>query len=159
MPDGKTHALATVIAAGAVSPWIHLIYAQPVATAVAFSAGCLAGLVINPDLDVPSGSRAYIIMRRTSGTLVGKLWQLFWYPYARWLIPHHRHPLSHWPLLGTAIRLAYLLVVPSLIWWVVGQFVALPPLPRLTLTLHLQWALAGLAFADTLHTLMDWLAS
>jgi uncharacterized metal-binding protein len=157
MPSGKIHALSTVIAAGITVPLLVASAGQSWGHAAAFAVGCLANLLVNPDLDVPSGSRAYVIMRRTGGTLLGKLWQLFWYPYACWLIPHHRHPLSHLPILGTLIRLVYLLGVPALAWWVVGHFVPLPSLPRLAITLELQWAVMGLIFADTLHTLMDWM--
>jgi len=95
-------------------------------------------------------------MRQTGGSLVARMWRIFWYPYARWLIPRHRHPLSHLPVLGTALRLAYLCLVPALAWAAFTLFLPLPPLPSLTLTLNLQWAIAGLVMVDALHALMDW---
>jgi uncharacterized metal-binding protein len=44
------------------------------------------------------------LIRATLGA--GFLWTWLWYPYAR-AIPH-RSPWSHWPILGTVMRLAYL---------------------------------------------------
>ena len=156
MPNGKTHALATTITGGLISPLLITVLHQPMVHAVAFAGGCLAGLIINPDLDVQTGNRGFRVVHKTGGPLIGQIWRLFWYPYARWLIPRHRHPLSHLPILGTLIRLAYLFLVPAFLWWVLGHFISLPNLPRLSITLELQWAAAGLMIVDTIHTLMDW---
>jgi uncharacterized metal-binding protein len=92
-------------------------------------------------------------MRHTGGCL-GSIWRLLWLPYAL-LIPRHRHPLSHWPILGTTLRLVYLLAVPVLLWWVAGHIIPLPALPHLTLTPLIGWSVAGLALVDALHWGMD----
>ena len=82
-------------------------------TALAFAAGCAVGLVVTPDLDVRQRStHSETIMRHSGGCLGGVLWSLLWLPYA-YLIPRHRRPLSHWPVIGTALRLLYLLAVPA----------------------------------------------
>jgi uncharacterized metal-binding protein len=81
------------------------------------------------------------------------VWNLLWLPYA-YLIPHHRHPLSHWPVLGTALRLAHPLALPGAAWWLLGRIIALPAQWRLPL--EVWWALGGLAMVDALHALMDW---
>jgi uncharacterized metal-binding protein len=143
--------------AGAGAPLIYLLTGQPVTTALAFAGGCMLGLVVTPDLDVRQrDTHAGTIMRHSAGGCLGGLWRLLWLPYAL-LIPKHRHPLSHWPILGTALRLVYLLVVPVLIWWVIGHFLPMPDLPRLTLTPLAVWAIGGLGLVDTLHALMDWI--
>lgn len=62
------------------------------------SVGYLTTLVVNPDLDLNS--------RAPKG--IKKLWWLYWWPYSRLI--GHRSPLSHCPIIGTLIRVAYLLV-------------------------------------------------
>ena len=154
MPSGKIHAIATSLTAGVLAPVIYLV-GQPVTTALGFAAGCAVGLVVTPDLDVRQRStHSETIMRRSGGCPVGLLWNLLWLPYA-YLIPRHRHPLSHWPLLGTVLRLVYQLAVPAVAWWVLGHIVALPALQRLALTPLIGWGIAGLMLVDTLHYVMD----
>ena len=154
MPSGKIHAVSTCITAGVLAPAVYLA-GQPVTTALAFAAGCMVGLIITPDLEVRQRStHSETIMWRSGGCLAGALWKMLWVPYAC-LIPRHRHPLSHWPLLGTALRLAYLLAVPAVAWWVLGHIIALPALPRLALTPLIGWGIAGLTLVDTLHYVMD----
>jgi uncharacterized metal-binding protein len=158
MPDGKTHAIATTVAAGALAPTLVLVFGQPWQPAVAFAAGCLVGLIVTPDLDVRHATRAATIVRRTArgwvGRLLGQAWIWFWRPYAL-LIPHHRHPLSHLPILGTALRLLYLLAAPTLVWLLVSLVLPLPPLARPYIGPLTWWGVAGLATVDALHTLMD----
>jgi uncharacterized metal-binding protein len=122
--------------------------------ALAFAGGCMLGLVVTPDLDVRDrDTHSETIMRR-AGHCLGAIWNLLWLPYA-WLIPRHRHPLSHWPLLGTALRLLYLMIVPTLLWLGLRYFVPLPPLPHLALTPATWWAVGGLALVDAVHWGMD----
>ncbi len=158
MFSGKAHAAATVITAGVASPAIVFLAQQPPLSAIAFAAGCMVGLVVTPDLDVRyRNTYSETIMRHTAGRFVGLLWDILWLPYA-YLIPRHRHWLSHTPLLGTALRLLYLLILPALIWWILGYFAALPALPQITLSPVASWALGGLVLVDALHWAMDRLA-
>ncbi len=153
MPSGKKHALATCIAAGMLSPFIYLS-GQPAAHTLAFTAGCMAGLVISPDLDVRHrDTHAETIMRRSLGCLGGGIWNLLWLPYA-YLIPHHRHPLSHWPILGTAVRLLYLFALPLIVYWLVAPRLGWTPADLFWQPV-LWWAVGGLALVDALHWLMD----
>ena len=153
MPTGKTHAIVTAISAGIAAPLLYTA-GQPAAAALAFVGGCMLGIIVTPDLDSRyRDTHSETIVRRSAGRLVGMLWDMLWLPYAQ-LIPRHRHPLSHWPILGTVLRLIYLLAAPLLIWWLLGQGFALPalwPLPTAA-----WWALGGLAFVDSLHAFMDW---
>lgn len=147
MSRGNTHALATIILAGAGGLVVHQL-GHPIAHTAAIAGGALAGLVLTPDLDLDEGCIANDIVRRTAGRKVERLWSLFWLPYSR-LIRHRSH-LSHLPLLGTALRLAYLLGLPLLLLWMAGQ----APAPQ-TVPVWAWWATGGLVLADVLHYVMD----
>jgi hypothetical protein len=54
------------------------------------------------------------------------------------------------PILGTAIRLLYVAVIPLLLYLLGDLPFALPPIPPV-----LAWSAAGLALADILHFLLD----
>lgn len=115
----------------------------------------MVGLVVTPDLDVRyRNTYSETIMRHTAGRLAGGFWDWIWLPYA-YLIPRHRHWLSHAPIIGTALRLLYLLAIPALLWWVLGHILTLPALPQIALSPAALWALGGLALVDALHWVMD----
>lgn len=149
MADGRTHGRATGIVAPLVGIVAGLATVNPL-IGLLTAIGCLFGLFVDPDLDVDgltaSERRALRLVR-----LPGWLWVVFWYPYAK-LIPH-RHWLSHWPIIGTAIRVAYLLVPLSLLvflvnplafsWMMWGLFWAGP------------WLFIGLAASDIAHWILD----
>jgi uncharacterized metal-binding protein len=168
MPSGKIHALATCLAVGVIAPSLFTIAGTSTPSVIAFSLGALTGILVNPDLDMPAGSRSFSLVRHTGGSFIGWLWSRFWLPYAH-LIPHHRHFLSHSPLLSTALRLLYLFGIPMLIYtvvraaWIVHLSASpfplpppLPPISALTANAYFWWWVGGLAVADTLHCLIDW---
>ena len=127
MPDGQTHAMLTLLGAPVAGISAYYLSADPI-QAAACSIGCLTGLVLTPDLDLPRGRG---------------LWRLYWLPYEK--LSNHRG-LSHAPILGTLIRLLYfapLLVAISIIWISIIR-IMLPP------ALFIWWA-AGLMFSDLLH--------
>lgn len=163
MATGKAHALATVIAGGVAAPALVLLAHVPAGEGAAFAVGCLAGLLVNPDLDLRRFTHAEQVVRDSTGPLgrfFAGLWYAFWWPYAR-LIPSHRHPLSHFPLLGTLLRLLYLGLVLSGFYLLARLVInTLPPLAALAPALlqpAAAWAAAGLALVDALHALMDWM--
>jgi uncharacterized metal-binding protein len=120
--------------------------------------GCFAGLFIDPDLDVDRITRSERRMIKTVG-LAGWLWLILWWPYAR-VIPH-RHPLSHWPVLSTALRLVYLagLVFLVLFGLEVAFGLGMPLLVMLMEVPRPVWlaAFSGLALSDVGHWLADYL--
>lgn len=118
MPGRETHAAATLVLTAAVAA---AGIAEPRAFLVA--AGALAGLAIHPDLD--SGGAPY------------------WRIYAT---THKHRGLSHWPVVGTMERAAWLLAPP-----VLAAMAADYEIPWLAFS---YW-LAGLVLADGLHILMD----
>lgn len=147
MPSGRIHSTATVMLAAA-GVYLSLRSGSPAAQTIALSAGVLTGLVLTPDLDVDEGCTSTRIIRQTFGRFAARLWYLFWLPYS--LAIPHRSSLSHFPILGTAIRLGYVAALPLLVYFLAGLPFRLPPLPVET-----AWAAAGLALADLLHFLMD----
>ncbi len=178
MPNGKTHAAATVLAAGVIGPLAYSIGAVPVPAAIALSVGTMLGLLVTPDLDVRIGSRSFWLVRQSFGPFIGYVWQWLWQPYAH-MIPRHRHPLSHLPILGTALRLLYMFLGFGAVYWIFrtlwisstgmmmnigvplagnfGEAFPTPPgLGDLFTWPYFWWAAAGLACSDALHTLMDY---
>ena len=153
MASGKAHAITTAVIGGVAAP---LLYAagQPLSSALALAGGCLLGLVFNSDLDVRRrDTHSDTIMRHSIGRTLWWFWNLLWLPYA-YLIPCHRHPLSHWPVLGTVLRVIYALLLPALLWFLLGRVAVLPPVWPLPAAVW--WAFGGLLLVDSLHALMDW---
>ena len=106
---------------------------------IAASAHLLGGLYLCPDLDLVS--RPY------------KRWgwlRWIWIPYQKF-IPH-RSPLSHAPVLGSVIRLAYLSLWLSALW------VVIPPLQQVEWMITWQKAIAFLVAVELSglnHLLLD----
>lgn len=153
MPSGLIHSRATLLCSVAAGALVY--FHQDLAPAILLlPVGCLAGLLITPDLDVrTSPTAAHYNMNRFSRAVsrgqgprgcLFKPWYLLWWPYSH-LVPHHRHWLSHGFIIGTAVRLLYLSVFTGLIllvkYWIVSPF--------------FWWFAAGLLMSDTLHELMD----
>jgi uncharacterized metal-binding protein len=146
MPSGKVHAVSTIVLSLAGG---YLAYSQgwQLPQVGALAGGTLAGILVSPDLDVDRGNISHKIARK-GGCLLGLLWKIFWFPYAA-LIPH-RSPLSHLPVLGTALRLFFIYGWVSLIFWLLKLGGVYPVLPGWA-----WYAVAGLALADGLHWLLD----
>lgn len=153
MPDGSIHSLATVLLAGAAGFGTYQLGILDQPHAIALAAGSLAGLLLSPDLDVDTGSASDDWARRTVGRGPALFWWLIWRPYAA-LIPH-RSPLSHFPILGTVLRLGYLSLVCWLIMWLL-HLAAPVSIPAIT---TVPWwfplAFVGLALADLFHWVLD----
>ncbi len=140
--------MSTAFAGGIFAPVLYMLGHVPAAELLAFAAGCLAGLIITPDLDIRHFTHAEQIVRRSggrAGNFLAGLWLALWWPYSH-LVPYHRHALSHMPVLGTALRVLYLSVILALLYGAAGRLTALPPLfPALSmlLTPYLGWGLVG----------------
>jgi len=154
MSSGAVHACENLWLAG-TGATVLLYYDYPWPIAAAFGLGCLAGILISPDLDQDNvtGSEQIVLNR---SMVLGMIWLAFWWPYAR-LMPH-RSPASHWPIIGTALRLAYMTALGIPILWALHRF-GLPVLTgleaaRIYLPL-MAWGALGLAVADTVHFLRD----
>ena len=81
------------------------------------------------------------------------LWHAYWLPYAFAIT--HRHPLSHTPIVGTALRLLYLAPGYLLLTYIIGfklLGVDWPMVPDLG---YLGYMLLGLTISDALHWARD----
>lgn len=137
MPNKETHAKATVIGAIGSFPVAWSLGAT-LAEAAAISAGFLATLMINPDLDVNSR-----FPRRSPSKWIP--WLIF-LPYAKFI--NHRSPLSHMPVVGTLFRLVYLGILMAVIIRVLGISAEIVYGP-------FQWIFIGMVISDMIHFFMD----
>lgn len=153
MPDGATHSLATLLLAGTVGFGLVHFHLLDQPHAIAMAGGCLAGLLLTPDLDVDTGSDSDDWARALMGRGLAAAWWIFWRPYS-YLIPH-RSPLSHFPILGTVLRLGYL----SLIAWIVLWLLHLVLPVHIPAIRSIPWwfplGFTGLALADLGHWILD----
>ncbi len=138
MPSGRTHATITFYTAGLSLIYMPALGASHAQTA-AFALGCLSGVVLTPDLDVRRTVSNMVM--DDIGVLPGFLWELFWWPYSKF-IPH-RSIFSHGPILGTMLRILYLSII-------------IHPLYHRVSSVYLAGALAGLVTVDNLHISADW---
>jgi len=147
MATGKQHTRASLFAAIPTGVAIGVATGDACA-GIAATAGCLAGILLTPDLDQIGISKSEWALVRRLGP-IGFLWMAFWMPYT---IIRHRHWLSHAPVIGTLGRLAYLAVPSVVLWLVLGHpDVHLPPWgPNALLG-----GIAGLIVSDTLHWFFD----
>lgn len=145
MADGKTHAMVSLLAAAPTGLVVGLILG-PTAGLGAVQ-GCLSGIIAGPDQDQQTLVKGeWWIVKYIP--VFGWLWMAAWDIYAR-LIPH-RHWLSHLPLVGTALRLAYMAGVGYLVWLARGR----PSLPSVPHD-YLYGFASGLSVSDTLHWAWD----
>lgn len=127
--------------------------------AFACATGSLLGVLLSPDLDVDNPIHSNYIIGKYFGCIGGAVWFAFWRPYA-WFIPH-RSPLSHWPVLGTMLRVLYMIALSTPLWFLLTLFLfgAGQSLPAVSPALKesMSWALLGLMISDTMHYVMDYL--
>lgn len=151
MSSGKVHNTFSVSAAvfGCVS---SIAIGDPVG-AVLFPLGALTGMWLTPDLDQETTNRIEGKMLRHRFfpvKVLGYVYVFYWLPYAKWL--PHRSPISHWPVLGTAVRLIYLspvLIALALLFGIDFQHILLYNTREISLFL------LGLVTSDTLHFVLD----
>ncbi|MEB3357821.1 MAG: metal-binding protein [Synechococcales bacterium] len=157
MPSGRTHDRITLWSLPAVVV-LSLLRTRSGGLTLAIAAGFLFGaLMLGPDLDTRS--------------IHYKRWGVFrwiWIPYRGSM--KHRSPLSHWPIVGTVVRVTYVLVWALLLvlgslslvneafqlgwtWDEMGHMVS----QSLTTHRSLVWMLVvGLELGALSHYLADW---
>ena len=134
MASGKAHNRVTLIASVPVGVAVALWTTDILAALCCFS-GCILGLWIHPDLDIDKYAR----------------WPWRTYARAMW----HRHIWSHLLPLGTALRLAYLLTIPVLVFNVLVPGVLGSPWVLWLIRWYGSWFFIGLSSSDALHWAMD----
>lgn len=167
MPSGQVHNAVTFTLAGLTLAGGILLQNADVLTV---SAGMAAGLFLSPDLDLAAGSIALSNVRKAPqmaarillldgaptvrkisvavGWLASTAWRVIWWPYG--VAIKHRSWISHAPVVSTALRVLYLILLTVPFWGC-----------SLSYQLTAQgWRYAALAFgglciADGAHIAMD----
>lgn len=152
MPGGKVHTALTITTAiGVIAPYAVVnLNGDP----YMYIAGNLMGVLLTPDHDVDAGNVTDTLIRKISPTAQW-VWRRFWTPYA--LAIPHRGVISHFPVLGTFIRLAYIFLflnVLNLIVWGIGRLMGW----NNTVSFVFWWNSSffwGLVHVDVIHWLAD----
>jgi uncharacterized metal-binding protein len=160
MASGKTHSrVAIALLVGGV---IYVAAAQPTWPLERIAAGLFAGFIITPDEDIDgrTAEEDRIAKIPILGKPLAIIWMSFWSLYA-FSIPH-RHPLSHWPIIGTLFRAAYLtlwlLALALLMGWCGGERNGVAPFDWLCIWHYLwPWGLMAWAVQDLGHAAFDYL--
>lgn len=159
MPNVKTHDTITVCTAP-VSTFAGAVFSVQtqslVPVLIAPLAHLFAGYMFGPDLD----------MYHSRPTQRWGWLAFIWWPYSRLI--KHRSFWSHGPLVGTTVRLLYLLTVcvvslGPVTWWAY-QFLKvnynISPIPRLLInTSYFFVVLVALELGAASHYLADWFGS
>lgn len=163
MSSGYVHNTVSLATAG-VGFLVAIANGVSVESSALLAAGCLLGIILTPDLDQPTYNRIENKWRNSSNPLIamtGMLYVALWMPYA-YMIPH-RSWASHTPIVGTALRILYILVVLSIIMLLVGMFVSgwHDMIPALWAWIpnnfeQLSPLIYGLALSDFMHWVLDW---
>lgn len=150
MPGGKVHsALTLATASGVIAPYALV---QMNGNPYWYVAGCLVGLVVMPDQDLNNGNISDTMIRRVFPPAQW-LWRILWTPYA--LILPHRSVYSHFPVLGTLLRIGYIFLLLNLFNWLFFLFGNI-----FDTVSHFIWIwnwsfVAGLCHVDLIHFLAD----
>jgi len=147
--SGKSHAAASIASAIVLSP-IVASWKSDIPAGLMFAVGNLCGVILSPDLDQQQKTISEAIISRIP--IIGWLFWLYFLPYA-WIFPH-RSPLTHLPVLGTIIRLVYL-IGPIFIFLFIFANDQLYHLVFHVAPPNTQWFLFGLCTSDTLHWIND----
>ncbi len=107
--------------------------------------------IMGPDLDMVQKTYNEKLLIEKAGPL-GWLWMAYWIPYAGlcYAAGGHRCWLSHWPILGTLVRLFYLMI-PYIVWSAINLV-----WPSQLVLDALLGMLIGLTIGDTLHLIYDY---
>jgi len=118
--DGHTHANFTMGSALGLSVSVVSMKIFDTPQMLLTGVGCLAGLLLSPDLDVDNGHLGSWYARKI---YMGHIFDVFWQPYRVSL--KHRSFWSHTPIISTIIRMIYL-VFPLIILIVKDQDTSVP---------------------------------
>ena len=146
--SGRKHAAASLVAAAPTGLIVGLTCGPVVGLGA--TVGCLGGIILSPDMDQEGISKTEWAIVKYLGPL-GFLFMAWSWPYAKLI--KHRSPWSHFPIVGTAGRLAYCALWLSLAWLLLGC----PDIPAIPLWgRQLSWGfVAGQIVSGSIHWFMD----
>lgn len=148
MSAGTVHVKASVIlASGFTLGAIIALRPELMLSAL----GAIVGTIITPDLDVDKAFIGDKIVQKKAGNFAKALWLAFWRPYKKSM--KHGRFLSHFPIISTIVRLAYihflLITLPGTVYMLIypswTPIFVFPPLPLLY----------GLIGSDIIHYFLD----
>src|SRR3990167_3693586 len=149
MPSGKIHSITNIVV-GLSGFATMLLLSRGVEEISGISTGAVIGILLSPDLDVDNGNIADYMIKRYTGGIVETAWTMLWTVYRKAF--KHRSFLSHFPLVSTIIRIAYLgalyLLIATPLHWLSG-------IVRIDWPLFLWWCFIGLVLADSAHYGLD----
>lgn len=171
MPSGFVHSSSSIILSGAVAGTMAALEIPALEITCAVG-GVLLGILISPDWDVDNGNVSDLYIRQTTGKLSAGIFSIWKRPYSMAL--EHRSFASHFPIISTLVRIAYILFPLIILLFknqkTSGLVLAFYALVAQILSLAIwypAWLLlpyanpygayifAGLVLSDTLHFLMD----
>lgn len=149
MPSGKIHnALTLATFSGVLAPYLIV---QFDGNPWLYGAGCVAGLLVSPDMDVDKGNISDQLIRKVSRPAQW-LWRLFWTPYA--LLVPHRHAISHMPIMGTIFRIGYVFLILNMLNLFLRLILSM--FDTVSLVWLWNWSFFfGLCHVDAIHFLVD----
>ncbi len=138
---GKTHEIVNIIF---LPP---LVYISPEEARVSIAVGYIVGtFFLSPDIDIhySRSSKRWGLLR------------IIWFPL--WMLTKHRGIL-HKPLVGTVIKLSYILSVFLLLFYIIeGLFGINMKISEITISAEqILYFLVGITLADLLHILCDYI--
>lgn len=147
MASGKAHAKASWIMSipAGLATGIGL---SSVTYGVGAAVGSVLGIALTPDLDQEMTTYFEWKLMKKAGPLAF-VWMFIWSPYSL-LIPH-RSFWSHFPIIGTAIRLLYI-TTPTIIFCLWKGYIPNPPQYIIEFLIGIA---LGLTASDILHWIMD----
>jgi uncharacterized metal-binding protein len=121
--------------------------------------GALIGVLVGPDLDVDHGNNSDAYIRKSVGYVLEWVWDLLWWPYRKMF--KHGSFASHFPIISTWGRIAYLYFVMMFVYAILGMF--FPGAWDMRVEFAWWWDLIahhprvvyGLIGADTIHFFLD----
>lgn len=147
MPGGRVHAAITAATvSGLIAPYaIVNLDGNP----YWYIAGCVVGLLVTPDLDIDKGNISDSFLRKVFPPIQW-VWRTVWFPYAK-LLPH-RSPLSHFPILGTLLRIGYIFLIVNVLHFIFHLMTG----NTVSIVWIWNWSFVfGLCHVDTCHFLAD----
>lgn len=141
MPNGKTHDIISILTFPIVIISTYFILDNLILTIIVSLSYIFASFMFNGDLDTNSKpfNRWYIL-------------KMFWIPYQ--LMFHHRSYFTHGIVIGSVIRIVYVITIPTLILISVDiQNITI--LVDLFSNKYVIYSLIGIELGSTIHTISD----
>jgi len=148
MASGRTHAIITKSLAVGSGVAVFVATAD-INTALLVAMGCFIGLYVEPDLDIATRTYSEKQLLKLWKPL-GVLWITIWTPYGQTIT--HRSIWSHMPILGTFLRVLYLMTPILLVAAVFGRSEAILAAVG---SAEFQLMCLGLTIADIGHYIAD----